>query len=104
LKDLVEDARRRLEHMLEETASSIGSGVEVQRFVLEGAPVKTLAGAAENGVDLLVAGSRQYGPVRRVLLGSVSSGLVRSSPTSVLVVPRGGGDEDGKRTTNRTED
>jgi nucleotide-binding universal stress UspA family protein len=43
----------------------------------------------ERGVDLLVCGSRGYGPVRRVLLGTVSSALLRQASVPVLVVPRG---------------
>jgi nucleotide-binding universal stress UspA family protein len=82
--------RERLERKLTEAAASLGPGIEVQHYVLEGSAPEALAGAAENGIDLLVVGSRQYGPVRRVLLGGVSSGLVRSSPSSVLVVPRAG--------------
>ena len=42
--------------------------------------VDELSMLGERGADLLVSGSRRYGPVRRVLLGSVSSALV----------PRGG--------------
>ena len=84
------DARARLERELDEAAASIEPGVEVQRYVLEGSAPEALASAAENGIDLLVVGSRQYGPVRRVLLGGVSTQLVRSSPTSILVVPRAG--------------
>ncbi|HSS43092.1 MAG TPA: universal stress protein [Solirubrobacterales bacterium] len=42
----------------------------------------------EAGADLLVAGSRNYGPVRRVLLGSVSTQLMHRAPCPVLVVPR----------------
>ncbi len=80
--------RARLERELEEAAASIEPGVEVQHYVLEGSAHEALTSAAENGLDLLVVGSRQYGPVGRVLLGGVSTGLVRSSPTSILVVPR----------------
>ncbi len=83
-------ARERLERKLNEAAAATRPGVDVQRYVLEGSAVDALASAAENGIDLLVVGSRQYGPVRRVLLGGVSSGLVRTCPTSILVVPRGG--------------
>ena len=39
--------------------------------------------------DLLVVGSRGYGPFRRVLLGSVSAKLAESSPCPFLVCPRG---------------
>ncbi len=35
-----------------------------------------------------VAGSRGYGPVARVLLGSVSTQLIHKAPCPVLVVPR----------------
>ena len=40
-------------------------------------------------LDLLVVGSRGYGPVRHVLLGSTSTDVVSSAPCPVLVVPRG---------------
>jgi nucleotide-binding universal stress UspA family protein len=40
-------------------------------------------------VDLLVTGSHGYGPVRRALLGSVSTQLMRSCPCPLYVVPRG---------------
>ena len=39
-------------------------------------------------LDLLVVGSRGYGPLRRTLVGSVSDELVRTAPCPVLV-PRG---------------
>ncbi len=86
--EIARDARKRLEQELQDAAASVAPGVEVQHFVLDGTAHSALASAAENGIDLLVVGSRQYGPVRRVLLSGVSSALVRSSPASVLVVPR----------------
>jgi len=43
-------------------------------------------------VDLVVLGSRGHGPLRRVLLGSVSTHLVRHSACPLLVVPRAAGD------------
>jgi nucleotide-binding universal stress UspA family protein len=88
--EIANDVRAGLERDLQRAADSVAPGVEVQHFVLEGSPHAALSAAAENGVDLLVVGSRQYGPVRRVLLGGVSSALVRSSPAGVLVVPRAG--------------
>jgi nucleotide-binding universal stress UspA family protein len=45
--------------------------------------------AASARLDLLVLGSRGYGPLRRVLLGSISSQLVERCPCPLIVVPRG---------------
>jgi nucleotide-binding universal stress UspA family protein len=53
-----------------------------------GDPVEKLLEAAEVGVDLLVLGSRGFGPVMRLLIGSVSSRVIREAPCPVLVVPR----------------
>jgi nucleotide-binding universal stress UspA family protein len=55
-----------------------------------GDPVEKLLQAAEMGVDLLVLGSRGFGPVMRLLIGSVSSRVIREAPCPVLVVPRPG--------------
>jgi nucleotide-binding universal stress UspA family protein len=59
--------------------------------VLEkGDPVRKLLERAEEGVDLLVLGSRGFGPVMRLLLGSVSARVIREAPCPVMVVPRPG--------------
>ena len=55
-----------------------------------GDPVRKLLDAAEMGVDLLVLGSRGFGPMMRLLIGSVSSRVIRGAPCPVLVVPRPG--------------
>ena len=41
------------------------------------------------GIDLLVLGSRGYGPVMRTMLGSVSTDLMRSAPCPLFVFTRG---------------
>jgi len=41
------------------------------------------------GLDLLVCGSRGYGPVRTVLLGSVSHALAHHARCPLMVLPRG---------------
>ena len=74
------------EQALRTTASSVAD-VPVETTVLDGDPVRALSHLADP-VDLLVLGSRDFGPVGRVLLGSVSSRLCRHSPTPLLVVPR----------------
>lgn len=57
--------------------------------LLDGVPGPALAEAAED-FDLMVTGSRGYGPVRRTLLGSTAARLMGAAPRPVLVVPRGG--------------
>ena len=75
LSERIESARKRLD------------GLTVDAVVLEGHIAGALAGQGVE-LDLLVTGSRGYGPVRRVLLGGVTHDLVRLAPCPVLVVPR----------------
>jgi nucleotide-binding universal stress UspA family protein len=56
--------------------------------IVQGDPVRKLLESAEMGVDLLVLGSRGFGPVMRLLIGSVSSRVIRGAPCPVMVVPR----------------
>lgn len=58
-------------------------------LVTVGEPARALESEAERGLDLLVVGSRGYGPLRRVLLGSVASELLHAAPCPVVVCPRG---------------
>jgi nucleotide-binding universal stress UspA family protein len=60
----------------------------VESEILEGDPVQRLAESSA-GLAVLVLGSRGYGPVRSVLLGSVSSGVARTAACPVLIVPPG---------------
>ena len=46
-------------------------------------------------VDILVVGSRSYGPVRRMMLGSTSDYLERHARCSLVVLPRAAGAEQG---------
>jgi nucleotide-binding universal stress UspA family protein len=64
-------------------------GVPVAEELLEGDTVEALAALDEHEIDLLVCGSRGYGPVRRVLLGGVLRKLIRRAACPVVVVPRG---------------
>jgi nucleotide-binding universal stress UspA family protein len=56
--------------------------------VLTGDVVEVLADLGEDDVGVLYCGSRGYGPLRRVLLGGVSSRLVRRARRPVVVAPR----------------
>lgn len=74
--------------IVNEAIHSVDSGLAASGKRLDGPPARTLAEACKDGTDLLVAGSRGYGPVTRVLLGSVSTQLIHLAPSPVLVVPR----------------
>jgi nucleotide-binding universal stress UspA family protein len=69
--------------------SALPEGVEAAKELLEGDTVDALAALDEHEIDLLVCGSRGYGPVRRVLLGGVLRKLVRRAACPIVVVPRG---------------
>lgn len=73
---------------LKEGVKLLSPGVETERVLRQGRAATDLALQGVE-LDLLVAGSRGYGPVRRTLIGSVSGELVRFAPCPVLVVPRG---------------
>jgi nucleotide-binding universal stress UspA family protein len=86
--DWVDDAqaaRERVQGELDELLAELGDIAEGE--VVVGAPVLELAYAG-NELDLLVTGSRGYGPVRRVMLGGTSGRLVRQAPCPVLVLTR----------------
>jgi nucleotide-binding universal stress UspA family protein len=76
------------DRILTEAVNSVDDAIAAHGRRLDGPPATTLAEACEESVDLLVAGSRRYGPAMRVLLGSVSTQLIHKAPCPVLVVPR----------------
>ena len=59
---------------------------------LHGIAGPALAAECASDIDLLVAGSRGYGPLHAVVAGSVSRHLAHHAPCPVLVVPRGARD------------
>lgn len=73
---------------LDRALAALPAGVEVEDELHVGDPAETLLRISEN-VDLLVCGSRGYGPLRSVLLGGVSRRLVDAAHCPVLVLPRG---------------
>lgn len=90
--------RRQCGEELAAAVSALGSGIDASQRLLDGDAELVLA--SESGeLDLLVVGSRGYGPLRAVLLGSVSSALVRSAQSPLVVVPRGADDESARQGT-----
>lgn len=66
----------------------VDPAIDLHRRVLQGETAPAIAHACEADVDLLVVGSRGYGTVERVLLGSTSAALIREAPCPLIVVPR----------------
>jgi nucleotide-binding universal stress UspA family protein len=73
---------------LDEVVAGVPADVRAETAVVLGNPVGDLVRQSE-GADLLVLGSRGYGPRRAVLLGGVSGRVVRKATCPVIVVPRG---------------
>jgi nucleotide-binding universal stress UspA family protein len=80
--------RRRAEETLRDAVAEAVGDVPFDIDILAGDPAERLWLASAD-VDLLVCGSRGYGPLRAVLLGSVSRRLTASARCPVLVLPRG---------------
>ena len=74
------------EALLEHTLADVRD-VDVDGGVAAGSPAQVLADSAECS-DLLVLGSRRWGPVRRLALGSTAESVVRRGAGPVLVLPR----------------
>jgi nucleotide-binding universal stress UspA family protein len=75
--DMIKQARERIEGL---------GGVEAH--VASGAPGEELT-VYSASLDLLVVGSRSYGPVGRLIHGGVSEHLARTARCPLLVLPRG---------------
>jgi len=63
-------------------------GLTPETVLLHGHAAEQIARRTDGVVDLLFAGSRGYGPLRRALLGSVSGALVRDAGCPVVITPR----------------
>lgn len=73
--------------VLARAMKSVDPDLDAFGKVLEGPAAPELATYCRPD-DLLMVGSRSYGPFTRTLIGSVSSKLIHTAPCPVLVVPR----------------
>jgi len=76
-----------LESMVEEARERIAALGDVEPHAAYGRPVEELA-LYSASLDLLVVGSRRYGPIGRLIHGSTSSLLVGSARCPLLVLTR----------------
>jgi nucleotide-binding universal stress UspA family protein len=83
----LERARAAAEDSARSAAAELAPGVPIAIHALVDNPVAALARMSAEW-DVLVCGSRGYGPLRAVLLGSVSRGLAHAVACPLLVLPR----------------
>ena len=83
---LHERASRELTAAIAKIDAELGAEAEFRI----GDAVRILSEASEQ-LDLLVLGSRGYGPLHAVMVGGVAGRLVRDAACPVIVVPRGAG-------------
>jgi nucleotide-binding universal stress UspA family protein len=75
--------------VLEEGIASVASDIPVDGRLVDGGSIPAaIAEECRTGVDLIVVGSRGYGTLGRVLVGSVATGLLHRARCPVLTVPR----------------
>ncbi len=86
--DIVDSMRDKAKADLADAkARAEAEGVRAETALLEGDPASAIVEYAENiGADLIVTGSRGLSTIKRVFLGSVSTGIVTHSRKPVLVV------------------
>ena len=91
--EIMPDAWRRLRQerstSLEAAAARVrDTGLDVTCRLLAGDAATELLEFAEDAADVLVVGSRGFGPLHATIAGSVSSRVADGAPCPVIVVPR----------------
>lgn len=79
--------RAEYQEILDGALAQLGDTIETEPVLEKGIPAQVLAEQGET-LDLLVLGSRGYGPLRAALVGAVSAKVMRTAPCPVLITPR----------------
>jgi nucleotide-binding universal stress UspA family protein len=85
---LREDIERHVQDSLDALVADLPPDVKITTTRLAGDPAEAVADRTQQ-LDLLVTGSRGYGPLRSVLVGGFSGRIMRMAHCPVIVVPRG---------------
>lgn len=65
-----------------------GHRVDAHAVCVQGSIVEVILERTQrHPVDLIIVGSHGHGALRRMLMGSVSEGILRGSPCPVLIIP-----------------
>ena len=84
---LLEARESQCQKDIAEAKSMIPKDIPVEELYEVGSPGPVLLNMAEdNGIDLVVMGSRGLGPLKGIFMGSVSSYMVSRSKCPVLIV------------------
>jgi nucleotide-binding universal stress UspA family protein len=87
IEEIAKERRSALEQALAKAATLCSGVKKVERQVALGRPVDEIVEAAGRpDVDLVVVGARGLGALERILLGSVSEGVLRHADRPVLIV------------------
>ena len=92
-----EDYTRYVRHSLDRFAArlSVPPSVRIEDVILSGDPAREIQSyASRAGADLIAAGSHGHGFVTRLVVGSVTTKLLRLSTCAVLVIPPDGSRSD----------
>jgi nucleotide-binding universal stress UspA family protein len=86
--ELIEAERTHAHDIVETTVHLAGEAdVEATAMLREGDPTDEICEAAEEtGAELIVLGAHGWGPLKRLVFGSVSTRVLHESPVPVLVV------------------
>jgi nucleotide-binding universal stress UspA family protein len=84
---MLRDLERDMQQKLAAARDEVPATVSVTTQLLHGRPARALTALAESGgYDLVIAGPRKTGRLRRLFGGSVTQSLLRHCRTSVLAV------------------
>jgi nucleotide-binding universal stress UspA family protein len=83
-----EDYEQQQHAGLDEAVAALPADVRAEAVFIAGAPGPELAAQTQHA-DLMIVGSRGYGPRSAVLLGGVTHTVIRKAHCPVIVLPRG---------------
>jgi nucleotide-binding universal stress UspA family protein len=85
---LSEDKEMELRAELDDVVSGLPDGLSAEAVFVTGDPAHKLVVQSGN-LDLLITGSRGYGPLRAVMVGGVTGRVMHDAACPVVVIPRG---------------
>jgi nucleotide-binding universal stress UspA family protein len=83
-----EDVEKELREELDDAVRKLPTDVSAEATFVVGDPAYELA-VQSGTLDLLITGSRGYGPLRAVMTGGVTGRLLRDAACPIIVLPRG---------------